>query len=223
MLLPFRNAGERQRVGILPTRFWFRNSFQAGTNFLIARSTGTQSPVATVGTGWGPGTTAAVAYSLMKAGNAQDNTTFGGTALPNTTPSNVAQDCLVTEGPLKGTYKAGTWTIAMGLIGAGSTVAGGNLRVRVYRGTLQDGSGTNVEITSGAVDLSTVTNLDTVTQQNTTATFSPGAITLNKEFLFFQFAWKITSASGASSASVRLRTDYNNSYFLLPQPVLGSL
>lgn len=179
---------------------------------------GTAPSVATTATGWTPGLTASANYSEMLYATKRLATTFATTVLPNTTPSTT--DCWRTQGRYSGRFASGGWSMKMSLIGSTATMSGtGNLRVRVYRSGNPTGTSA-VDITglSGTVAFTSAANLSTSVAQITTATWNPGlnALDLHDEFLFFQFAWDITVASGSSSAGVVFRQDGTNSLIITP-------
>jgi hypothetical protein len=155
---------------------------------------GSAPSTATGSTGWTVAATAADNYSKMAFGVERAASTFGGTALPNTSgPDNTLKDCFRT-GPWSGSFASGDWAFSCPVIAvdAGGTQDGA-LRVRVWRSNNADGSSAT-ELTSDVVQLSTVTNLTTGAAQICSGNVTLGAITHSGTdyYLFFMFAWRIT-------------------------------
>lgn len=154
-------------------------------------------------TGWTVAKIAPTAYSEISPGTKQVSGSFTSTAVP---PAAFAGD-LITDAALNGTFAAGVWTAAMKVI---AVVSGGdqdgNLRFRLWKTTLFNGSGVSTELTSGAIECGTVTNLTTAAAQASSgSTASIGPFTLTNEFLVLALAWKITGAGGANTRDVVMR------------------
>jgi hypothetical protein len=195
---------------------FFTNSLAATTSFGALQYTGTGPATATGSTNWKVGKTAAGPdYGTMIFGGQQ--ATFGTTVLPSAAPA-TTDAFVVCSGttPIKfsGSFAATTWALKMGLIAVRATVAGGNLRCRVWRSTILTGSWT--ELTAATIAFTAVASLTTSTQQNTTASWSPGTVTLAGEFIAINFAWEITSASSSNLSEVALVTDATNSIITFP-------
>lgn len=170
---------------------------------------GTPPSTATTATGWTSAKIASGNYSLMLYGTERASGTFGTTAQPASAPT--TNDCWRSENKLSGTFDSGTWNFTVSVIAVSAGGAqDGRIRIRAWRSPNADGSGA-VEITAGAVQGSIVTNLATATAQHSTGSFSPGAITLDEEYLFLQAAWEITGAGSSNSQDVLIRTDSTNS------------
>jgi hypothetical protein len=186
--------------------FYHLNALASGSNHMNMQDGGSAPTAATTGTGWVVGTVAANNYSLMNSQTEKASTGFGTTAMPNAAPENVGGDCWRTPNPLTGTFANANWTINTSVIAvtrAGST-QDGNVRVRVWKSPNADGSSAT-ELTSATLVGGTVTNL-TTTAQSSNITWSPGgAITLNNEYLFFQYAWMISGVGGFSNCDVDFR------------------
>ena len=56
-----------------------------------------------------------------------------------------------------------------------------------------------------------MTNLDTTGDQTSSLTLNPGAITLDREYLFFSYGWKITGQANNNNADVLFRTGISSS------------
>ena len=113
---------------------------------------------------------------------------------------------------LTGTFAASSWVFTFAVRAGTASSQAGRIRMRVYRTpdialgpwNPLDGGTTQVGTTSSA--LSTSADVTSV------VTWSPGAtITLNNEFLLFQIAWEITTASGSNSGDVVIRTGSSGS------------
>lgn len=157
---------------------------------------GTPPSDATGSSGWTVSDKAADQYSQLNFGVERTATTFSGTAVPGAGgPDNTLKDA-IRIGPISGDFAAGDWTVSLPVIAvsAGGTQDGA-LRVRVWKSQNADGS-SPTEITSGAVQLTGVTDLTTGTPQTCSGTLSLGAITgLSNSYLFFCLAWRITGAA----------------------------
>lgn len=155
---------------------------------------GAAPDTATMTTGWTVGTTAAGNYSKMAFGSERAANTFTATPAPGSSPDSSLKDAY-RLGPLTGTFAAGTWTFSVPVIA--DTAAGGadgKVRVRVFTSANADGSGAT-EVTSGAVSLSTVTDLTTSTQQVSSGSVSLAEVTLSNAYLFVCLGWEITGAA----------------------------
>jgi hypothetical protein len=176
---------------------------------------GTPPSVATSTSGWTVSTTAASRYSLFLFNTTRAASTFGTTALPSANP--VTNDCLRTGNALTGTIAAGTWNFAISLKGLNTNaVASGNLRLKVWHSPTRAGNTNATQIGSGTIAFTTVTNLTSSAAQNTTASASLPAVTLNNEYLFFQFAYEIDTASTATTAGLVFVQDGTNSVITTP-------
>ena len=160
--------------------------------------------------GWTPGKTAITSPyyrgrlgSTTTAGTAQAASWNASTTAPTAGTSNsstTAGDSFIV-GPLSGTFANTAWTFNWNMRG---TTAGciGHVNMRMWRGTNASGTGATQVIanTAGA----TVT-LSTTADTNSSITASPGAMTLNNEYLFFQIEWQETTVGSSNSDDVRFR------------------
>lgn len=106
-----------------------------------------------------------------------------------------AGDCWRTNVPLTGTFAAGDWTLTGSVI-AVSLAGGQDGRVgfRIFRDTSENGS-TATEITGSIQQGSVVTDLNTTTQQDSTATVTLSEFSVSDEYIFIQIGWEITGAA----------------------------
>jgi hypothetical protein len=161
--------------------------------------------------GWGPAKTAVTTpYYRGRLGatttgsDAAVSTSYNAgraTPQPGTgTGAATAGDSFVV-GPLTGTFAATAWTFNFNLR-AGTAGAIGHVNMRMWRGTLANGSNATqvVANTVGA----TVT-LSTSADVNSSITASPGQLVLNNEYLFFQVEWQETTAGSSNSDNVFFR------------------
>lgn len=177
------------------TPFYLINTVSSDAAHGQMQMGGVAPALLTTGTGWTVATTPSGNYSRMAFGVERIAGTFSGTAQPSSGPDNALGDCYKTTTRLTGTFAAGDWNFSV-LVRAVTSAGGqdGRFRVRVWKGTNADGSGAT-EITSGAVVLSTVTDLLTSVDQTSLGALTLGEISLNNEFLFIQLAWEITGAA----------------------------
>jgi hypothetical protein len=104
-------------------------------------------------------------------------------------------------GPLSGTFANTAWTFNFNLR-AGTAGCVGHVNMRMWRGTLANGSNATQVLanTAGA----TVT-LSTSADVNSSITASPGQLILNNEYLFFQIEWQETTAGSSNNDNVFFR------------------
>jgi hypothetical protein len=158
---------------------------------------------ATSGIGWVVGT-GATNHSELQSGSERASSTFTGTTVPDGTLDATLGDAFRTASRYNGSFANANWTFQFTVIGVTQSGAqDGRIRFRLFRGSNADGSGAT-EITGAQQQGGLVTNLST-TQQHSSLTFNPGAITLAGEYLFVQVAWERTGAGGMTTTNVRLR------------------
>lgn len=192
--------------------FYLRNATAWGTSAAsgLAQDGGLATSAAAMTTGWTVGTNATGKMALLNYGSEVSAATFAASTLPSGAPSTNAPDCFRSTNPLNGTF-ADSWQFA---IGVKSTTAGasgsGRLRIRVWRSTSPTGASAT-EITASTIVTSSWSNLLTSAQQNLTATWTPGSFSLSNEYLFFQIACEVVTASGSASADVLLQANPTNS------------
>lgn len=137
--------------------------------------------------------------------------TFTGTSVPDGSLDTTNGDFWVSPTPLTGDFASGTWNIHFAC--RANTVGGaqdGRIRVRLFRGPNQDGSGAT-EITAGQQNGGLVTDLATGTTQVSSASFNPGAFSVNNEYIFVQLAWERTGAGGMTTSDVNVRIGHGSS------------
>jgi hypothetical protein len=162
--------------------------------------------------GWGPVKIAVTTpYFRGRMGaNASNQTTAqassynASTSGPTPGTSNTVTtsgDCFVTPAPLTGTFAATAWTFDW-MLRATNAGAIGHINMRVWKSVNANGSGATQLLanTAGA----TVT-LATASDVNSSISWSPGALTLNGEYLFFQMEWQETVAGTSNSDNVQFR------------------
>ena len=113
-----------------------------------------------------------------------------------------AGDSFITPSAYSGTFAAGAWTLTLSMRPSTVTVTG-RLRMRVWASQNADGTSAR-ELTSGALAGSINTQSSTTTTYTAGLTWSPGAITLNSEYIFFQIEWQETTAGTASGSATGL-------------------
>jgi hypothetical protein len=151
-----------------------------------------------------------MAYGTVQAAGTF-STTLGPTAGAGTTR------CFATGTALWGTFAATNWALAVAVIMTTIATSGsGNIRLRVYRGTLQSGVGAT-EITSSTLVLSNF-NLHTATQQDTTGSWSPGLVTLSGEYLFCALAFE-AQAGAVISAGAECKLVQDATHTVVTTPV----
>jgi len=151
---------------------------------------------------WTVAKTAAGNSSEADVGVTQAASTFTSnttTPKPSGLITGSTANALRTPTTLSGTFAATAWSFSLGLIGGViSGTPAGRCRLRVYKGTDQTGIGAS-ELTGATLVTSAVT-LGTSAAAST-VTWSPGAVTLSDEYLFFAVAWEITVAAGSNSTT----------------------
>lgn len=160
----------------------------------------TASPVA----GWIV-STGATNHSAFFAQVERADTTFANTTPPSGTIDTTNGDCLRSVNPYTTTFTAGNWNVHFTAIAVTNGGAqDGRMRCRLFKSANANGSGAT-EITAAHQQGGLVTNLATSAQQTSTATFNPGAFSVNNEYIFVQLAWERTGAGGMTSADVNMR------------------
>jgi hypothetical protein len=203
----------------MPGPFYLTSTTASNATSGQLQDGGTAPASATLASGWTVGTTVAAQYSDLNFGVKKTAATFSATVGPASSPTGGVNNWYRTPNWLSGSFAAGNWTIAVGLIGITAAATGiGNLRVRVWASRYPDADNTfhggvvvpPREITTSTVALSSWSNISTTVEQDTTATWSAPAMTLNAEYLYFEFSMEVTTASGSSTAAVVLRAGSNS-------------
>lgn len=154
-------------------------------------------------TGWTVAKTASGNSSEFNAGATQASGTFSSqttTPKPASFVTSTSTNAMKIEAALTGTFANTAWSLTFPVGNNLTASSGGRPRMRVFKSVNASGASAT-ELTSATVVGSTIT----VGSGATTATisWSPGAtITLTSEFLFFVFAWEITTAGTSNSAQV---------------------
>ncbi len=183
---------------------------------------GSAPATATMVTGWIVGTTAPTEYSSLNVTTERTEATFDAVSDLDAAlvPNAGLGDSWRTPTALTGAFAATDWDFDW-FVRQDTTggAADGRMRMRVWKDTSADGS-TATELTSGAVVGATCTNIGT-TAQNSGITWSPGAITLTAQYLFFQLEWEITGGGGGGTADVHFQV--GTSRVLTPDFTAGSV
>jgi hypothetical protein len=155
-------------------------------------------------TGWIV-STGATNHSPYDAQVEQAAATFVNTTPPDGSIDTAAGDCWRTDRPYVGDFASANWNVHFACrANTGGDTQDGRIRIRLFRGNINDGNGAT-EITAGHIQGGLVTNLLTSATQVSTATFNPGAFTVNGEFIFVQLAWERTGAAGMTTYDVNMR------------------
>lgn len=181
-------------AGIAGSETLFLRPTATGDGWGTLQFSGSVGSNATTTTGWTVGTTASGNYSKMAFGTERAANTFSGTPVPGTAPDDTLKDAF-RLGPLTGTFAAGDWSFSVPVIAQSAQGgADGRVRVRVFTSANANGS-SPTEVTSGAVTLSTVTDLTTTAEQVSSGTVTLPEVTLSGAYLFVCLAWEITGAA----------------------------
>lgn len=179
---------------------------------------------ATIGTGWTVATEPAGDSASMQAAVERAAGNFTTSAKPSIAPSSSLGDAF-RAGPFTGTFNAGTWSLIAAVL---AVDAGGwhdgHARWRVWKSINANGS-SPTELTTATLVGSSVVNLGIGGQQSSSVNWSPGAIALNSEYLFFQLAWAIDGAGISDIDDCLLRIGDTASRIVTPNfsvPVLGN-
>ena len=201
------------------TPYWWGNLQMNGT-----------APVAAdAGYGWTPGTTAIGTSPYWEAflGATNPATTKAGTSYiasaagPRVGTGDLittASDSFMTPTPLIGMFAATAWTFNWNFQ---ALVAGAKGRINMRVWASPDPTLATVparELTSGSLNCATIT-LSTTADANSTISWSPGALYLNNEYLFFQLEWQETTTGTSSTDNVLFRAGTSS----IVTPVLNEL
>lgn len=161
--------------------------------------------------GWTVGKLAAANSSEFDAGLKQATGTFSlqsTTAKPNlfvAGPAATNANAIKTAVPYSGVFAATAWTLTFAMRATVASAQAGRVRLRVFKSVNADGSAAT-ELTGATQVGTTSAALSTTADGTSVVTWSPGALTLNNEYLFFVVAWEITTASGSNTGDVVFRT-----------------
>src|SRR4030095_3254927 len=186
------------------TTYFFKDVGVDGYGSLAESNPG----AANMATGWTVAKLAAGNFSKVQYGTKKASGTFStsdpmGTA---SAPTSANDDAFRSENTISGTFANANWTIGLAVRAVTASAQAGRAKVRLWRSANADGSGAT-QITSALLTGPTTAALSTTVTQTSTATFAPGAtITLTNEYLFAQFEWEITTASGNNSSDAVIRS-----------------
>lgn len=173
---------------------------------------------ATSATGWNLGTTVP-RYGLMNSGVEVGRASLVTTStLPDNTAPTVelitadnlqnSTDSISTNYPYNGYFASGTWTFTFPFL-AVSNASGQDfsLQMRVFAAALTglNSWGTIRELTSAVLSSTTITNLTTTITQSCVFTWTPGIISLSKEFIICKIAVAYTGAATNNNADCAFR------------------
>lgn len=187
-------------VGLAATPNWWSILQDGGS-----APTGANTPY-----GYTPSSAAAPRYLRGRLGASAKNTTTQTTSYntstlnPNIGTSNTlttAGDCFATPTAYSGTFAATAWTFNWNLRATTAT-ATGHVNMQVWAATTPDGLTGVRQLTSSNLAGTTVTMNNTTSDFNSAISWSPGAITLNNEYLFFQVEWQETTTGSTNAAIV---------------------
>ena len=117
------------------------------------------------------------------------------------TGASTAGDSFV-AGPLTGTFAATAWTFNINFRET-TTGATGHINLRVWKSANADGSSAT-QLLANTAGLTINTTSSTI-DYNSSVSWSPGALTLNNEYLFFQIEWQETTAGTVNGSNVLFR------------------
>jgi hypothetical protein len=167
-----------------------------------------ETPVTAANTadGWLIGTVGDSFNSAYWRGVLRGSATFNDTIEPNGVLDTVNNDAFRTTNPYTGTFLAGNWTFIFAMKCTITRNQGGAIIFRVHRAAGVDGAGA-VEITSGQQQASTTAIMNsTTTDYPSQLVLSLPAVTLNREYLFVELAWKRIRVPSAGTGDILFRT-----------------
>lgn len=166
----------------------------------------------------------------VASGNSSDYNALGiqgsgSFSLDSTSPKPVAGGTnaitnFVTPTALTGTFAATAWTLTFAVRAATASSQAGRVRVRVFKSLSNISVAT--ELTSAVLVGTTSAALSTTADVTSVVTWSPGALTLAAQFLFFTLAWEITTASGSNNGDVIFRLGQATGGTRIVTPDLGA-
>lgn len=122
---------------------------------------------------------------------------------------------------LTGTFAATSWTLTFAFRATTASAQAGRVRMRVYRATTTNEI-FGTEITASTQVGTTTAALSTTADVTSVVTWSPGAVTVAGEYLYFVLAWETTTAGGNNSADVLFRTGQSAGGSRIVTPDLGA-
>ncbi len=170
------------------TFFWLPDAAADTTPFGSLQDGGSGPLTGDSNSQWQVGAIGKNLYAEYFRNTRRQSTDFTATVQPDGVLDNVHGDAMRTQLSYKGAFAAGTWTLTLGLranvVDPNNPALG--LRVRVFRSADPAGVGA-VELTSSTIAFPNQSDLDT-NRHDVSTTWTPGAITLNNEYLFFELA-----------------------------------
>jgi hypothetical protein len=167
---------------------------------------------ATRADGWTVAKIAATNASDFDNGTKQASGTFAAASgKPSALITSSAANAFKTPLAYTGTFAATAWTFTFAVRATTVSAQAGRMRMRVYASVNASGASAR-ELTSAAQIGTTSAVLSTTADVTSVVTWSPGAITLNNEYLFFVIAWEVTTASGNNSSDVQLRASTGSTF-----------
>jgi hypothetical protein len=162
----------------------------------------------------GAGTAATNLSSDLSYGTVQPAASFTSTLGPANTPT--VNNCFSIGTPVTCNFNAKSWSIHLAVdVTSAATSGNANLRIRMFACGEQTGvlgQPPARELTTSTIALTTFA-IGATGVHNTTATWTPGAFSLNGETLFVEIALEIQSgAVTLSGTTIELRQDGNNSF-----------
>lgn len=156
--------------------------------------------------GWTVAKIASGSSADFRPGTKLASGNFNVSAKPASFVFTTISNAFKTPAALSGDFANTAWTFTFAMRAFSSASAqAGRIRLRVFKSVNADGSAAT-ELT-GATQVGTTTVALTTSADGTSiVTWSPGAITLSNEYLFFVIAWEITTASGSNTGDVIFRT-----------------
>lgn len=166
---------------------------------------------ATMVTGWVVGTTTPPGYSRLRVTNESVNGNFQAASLIDAaagpTDFGTLADAWRSPTAYTGSFADTAWDFQFAILRIdGTSTPDGRLRFRVWKSADGTDATSPAELTSGTLVTTIATNVS-ATPQNITASWSPGAITLTNEYLFFQGEWEITGAGSGAAYDVHVQQD----------------
>lgn len=191
--------------------FYLLSGSAVSPNFFGPMQIDGTAPGAASVAGWQNAKT--VTYFRIYPGNISLSTTGAGTSTIDGTSSptkgtsatgTATGDCYATPTTLTGAFGATTWTLDWVLAAVTPTDVG-RMRTRIWRSANADGTSATL-LTSSTLVSSIVTLATNGVNVTSTVTWSPGAITLNNEYLFFQMEWEETTAGTSNTCKFNIQT-----------------
>ena len=107
-----------------------------------------------------------------------------------------------TNQPLTGSFASGNWSLNYKVMCDGYSAQTGFAKFRLWRSTIDSGSGSATEVTSGWISGSFVSFPATFQSYTGSITGSLGAVALNNEYLFLETMWYASGSGGNNAADV---------------------